>query len=142
VTPIRTVRFGVAAALLTGVTGFAAFPAQASAAPAASQPPAAAATGTTVAGTTVGGTTVAGTTVAGTTVGGTTVGGTTSLTLRNGTRVVMNAPWAAAAGRTDATGRARIFTNAGLEGVFCFYGVAQSLARGQRRPRQRPRSTR
>jgi hypothetical protein len=76
-------RFAVAAALLTGITGFAA---SASAAPAArhaavSQPPA------TSAAT-----------------------GATALTLSNGSRVVADAPWAATAGHTDA---ARSFTAAG-----------------------------
>jgi hypothetical protein len=100
-TPIRALRFAVAAALFTVMTGLAAFPVPATAAPAArhaaaSQPLAAAAvTGAT-------------------------------LTLSNGTRVVVDAPWAATAGHTGTTGRARSFMAAGPGGYFCFYGAMQS----------------
>lgn len=97
-TPIRTVRLVVAAALLTGITGFAAVPVAASAAPAASQPLAAAA-----------------------------VSGATALTLSNGTRVVVDAPWAATAGHADMTGRAHSFMDVRPGGFFCFFGAAQTL---------------
>jgi hypothetical protein len=92
---IRTMRFTVAA-LLTGITGLAAFPVPASAAPAArhaaaSQAPAAAG-----------------------------VTGAAPLTLSNGTRVVVNAPWAAPAGDINMTGRARRFTAAVSQLVSAF----------------------
>jgi hypothetical protein len=102
VTPIRTVPFALAAALLTGTTGVAAVPVPASAAPAgrpaAARRPLAAAELT----------------------------GATTLTLSNGTRVVVDAPWAGTAGQTDTTGRARSFMAAVPGGFFCFYGAAQS----------------
>ena len=96
---LRT-RFVVTAAVLTGITGFAAAPA--SAAPAArhagaSQPPAAAA-----------------------------LTGATQLTLSNGTRVVVDAPWAGTAGHTEMAGPVRSFMAAQPGGFFCFYGAAQS----------------
>lgn len=49
----------------------------------------------------------------------------TALTLGNGERAVMDAPWAS----RDAglTGRARTFATAGSGGYFCFYGVSQTL---------------
>ncbi len=101
-TPTRTVRFALSAALLTGTTGAAAFPLPAIAAPAArhagaSQPLAAAA-----------------------------LTAAAPLTLSNGTRVAVDAPWAATAGHADMTGRARSFMAAQPDGFFCFYGAAQS----------------
>ena len=111
-TPIRTVRLAVAAALLTGIAGFAAFQVPASAAPAArhaaaGQPRAAAA-----------------------------LTGATPLTLRNGTQVVVGAPWAAAAGHTAVTGSARSFMAASRGGFFCFYGALQSGFGPQAAPAQ------
>jgi hypothetical protein len=102
VTPVRTLRFAVAAGLLTGTISLAAFAVPASAAPAAkhaaaSRPLAPAA-----------------------------LTGVTSLTLSNGTRVAVAAPWAAAAGHTGVIGKVRSFTAAGAGGFFCFYGAAQS----------------
>ncbi len=111
-TPIRTLRLAVAAALLAGITGFAAYPVPASAAraagrAAASQPLAAAA-----------------------------LAGATALTLSNGTRVVVDAPWATA-GHPGTIGRARSFTGAGPGGYFCFYGAAQTL--GPKAPPAQPK---
>jgi hypothetical protein len=99
--PIRILRFAVAAALFTVMTGLAASPAPATAAlaarhAAASQLPVTAA-----------------------------VTGATGLTLGNGTRVVADAPWAATAGH-GMTGQARSFMAAGPDGYFCFYGAVQS----------------
>jgi hypothetical protein len=102
VTPIRTVRFALAAALLTGTTGVIAFPVPASAAPAAGH-----------AGT-------------GQPLTAAALTGATPLTLSNGTRVVVDAPWAVPAGHADMTGRARSFMAALPGGFFCFYGAAQS----------------
>jgi hypothetical protein len=102
VTPIRTVPFALAAALLTGTTGVAAVPVPASAAPAGR--PAAARRPLAAAALT----------------------GATTLTLSNGTRVVVDAPWAGTAGQRDMTGRARSFMAAVPGGFFCFYGAAQS----------------
>lgn len=90
----------MAVAVLAGITGFAAAPA--SAAPTArhagASQPVAAAVPT----------------------------GATQLTLSNGTRVAVDAPWAATAGHTEMTGRARSFMDAQPGGFFCFYGAAQS----------------
>lgn len=101
-TPLRTSRFIAAAALLTGIAGFAAFPVPASAAPAArhaaARRPLAAAALT----------------------------GATALTLSNGTRVAVDAPWAVTAGHAAMAGRARSFMDAQPGGFFCFYGAAQS----------------
>ena len=101
-TPIRTVRFALAAALLTGTAGVAAFQGPASAAPAASH--AGASRPLAVAA----------------------LNGATALTLSNGTRVAVDEPWAAAVGSTAMTGRARSFMDAQPGGFFCFYGAAQS----------------
>jgi hypothetical protein len=103
VTPLRTSRVAVAAALLTGIAGFAAAPVPASAAPSARRPPAAAART-----------------------------GATALTLSNGTRVAVDAPWAPAAGHTDMT---RSFA-AARPGRFCFFGAAQSGFGPQAAPAQ------
>jgi hypothetical protein len=93
-------RSAMAVALLAGITGAAAFPAPASAAPAARhaavrQPLAAAVTGAT-------------------------------LTLNNGARFVVDAPWAATAGHPGVTGRVRSFAYS-TAGSFCFFGAAQTL---------------
>lgn len=101
-TTIRTMRFALAAALLTGTAGVAAFQGPASAASAArhagaSRPLPAAA-----------------------------LNGATALTLSNGTRVAVEEPWAATAGGTTMTGRARSFMDAQPGGFFCFYGAEQS----------------
>ncbi|HEY2579677.1 MAG TPA: hypothetical protein VGI74_25485 [Streptosporangiaceae bacterium] len=95
--PIRTFRFAMAAALLAGLTGLTGFATSASAAPAArraaaSQPPAAAA-----------------------------LAGATALTLSNGTRVAVDAPWAA----TGHTAMTRSFAAAKPD-HFCIYGAAQT----------------
>jgi hypothetical protein len=101
VTPVS--RCAVAAALLTGITGLAAFPVPAGAAPAAGH--AAARQPLTAAA----------------------ISGAKALTLSNGTRVVMDAPWAATAGHTKMISRVRSFTGAKPGGFFCFYGAAQTL---------------
>jgi hypothetical protein len=97
VKPIRTVRFAVAAALLTAITGVATFPASASVVP-ATRPPAASQP-VAVAG----------------------LPGATSLTLSDGTRVVMEPPWADTPGHTEMI---RSFT-VDRPNFFCFLGAAE-----------------
>jgi hypothetical protein len=104
VIPMRTLRFAVAAALLTGltgITGVATAPVRASAAP------------------------DAGSTVASQPLAAAALTGATPLTLSNGTRVVVDAPWAATAGHTPMTGQARGFM-ATTPYSFCFFGAVQN----------------
>ena len=89
-----------AAALLTGVSGFATFPVPASAGTVSTH---AAAAGQPLA---------------------TAVAGGEALTLSNGTRVVVDAPWAAA-GHAGMTGRARSFAVAGPDD-FCIWGALEN----------------
>jgi hypothetical protein len=55
------------------------------------------------------------------------VTGAKTLALNNGTRVVMDAPWAATAGDSEMTSRVGNLTGATRGGYFCFYGAAQTL---------------
>ena len=110
--PIRVLRVAMTAALLTGVSGFATFPLPASADTAATH------------GAPGQPRTVA-------------VTGSAPLTLGNGTRVAVEAPWAATAGQTGMTGRVRTFT-AAQPNYFCFYGVAQNGFAPAAAPAQAP----
>jgi hypothetical protein len=55
------------------------------------------------------------------------VTGAKTLTLSNGTRVVVDAPWAATAGHSETASRVGNLTGATRGGYFCFYGAAQTL---------------
>jgi hypothetical protein len=111
VTPLRTLRFAAAAALLTGIAGVAAVPVPASAAPGARHA------------------------AAGRPLATAALTGAAPLTLSDGTRVAVDAPWAATAGHAGMTGRARGFM-ADRPGRFCFYGAAQSGFGPQAAPAQ------
>lgn len=106
-TPIRTSRFALAAALLTGIAGVATFPAAASTTPAASAALAAGPAATSQPLTAA------------------VLTGATPLTLSNGTRVAVEAPRPATAGPTNLTGRTRGFITARAH-HFCFFGALQS----------------
>lgn len=98
---IRMPRLAVAG-LLTGITGFAALPLPSSAAPAVRHA------------------------VASQLLHGAAFTGAAPLTLSNGTRVAVAAPWAVTAGPAGTTEQARSFMAAGPGGTFCFYGALQS----------------
>jgi hypothetical protein len=94
-TPGRTLRFALAAVLLTGITGFATPASAGPARPARTTRPLAIAALT----------------------------GATALTLSNGTRVALDAPWAA----TNTAGRFRGFMTTGLD-FACIFGAEEAPA--------------
>ena len=69
----------------------------------------------------------------------TAVTGAKVLTLSNGTRLVMDAPWTATAGHMKMISRVRSFASA-KPGGFCFYGAAQT--HGPRAAPAQPAATR
>jgi hypothetical protein len=110
-------RFAAAAALLTAITGVATFPASASPTPAAAH----------------GGLTAsAGSAVTIRPVSAAALAGPTPLTLSNGTRIAVAAPWTATASHPGTVGQVHAFA-ATEAGFFCFFGAEQNLS-----PRKAP----
>jgi len=104
VIPLRTLRSAMVAVVLTGTAALAAFPAPASAAPAAGHVTALRSLAPVLPREAAH--------------------GVASLTLGNGTRVDVTAPWATPNGSAGPVSRARVFS-ATASGVFCFFGAAQ-----------------